>query len=545
MQWKAGINKFDRLKESSEPINVMEKVPTVPNKTITKKKRQSCACDACRTSKKKCDGESPCGRCSSMGKICTYSAVKRTPAAPLKVFRNTVSEVQQQLACTTTSNKYFELYFDCMNPMRVFHDIDIDILSHPTTKSELLQYNAVLATATRSFSSNPRAYHTFENRARKLASELFDDFSFDTALGYQLLTFHYWGEDEEKSHHLRDITISLIKRIHSRSKFDKNSTARLMIAAVGLKDIADPHVVDDMDKMTALFRNVTLESGSNISPKDSEIVFLGKEVSVQFSDTDLLTWATLRLKVAQYLFKDIDTVPPDECPLKTISPESLKELFTLLHKVSRLMQRAFNTNNPNIRINQQGIANLLGSFVLYAAGRKQVAFDNMVQFLELFSEQEAYASMTAPFFIGLLHIAFRVSFYEKKYDIANRFSGLQRKLVRFLPSGRKTMEEDMELLKTISTESVAERSPPSLFATPIPTITNLQSDLFPNSDTTRFNSPPISNIFAGPSNPISTEEFHQNVEPSFLDMLGANLTESDLAFLSSVSPSFLDTLTQL
>lgn len=40
---------------------------------MTTKKRVSKACDTCRKSKTKCDGERPCQRCLSENKICTYS----------------------------------------------------------------------------------------------------------------------------------------------------------------------------------------------------------------------------------------------------------------------------------------------------------------------------------------------------------------------------------------------------------------------------------------------------------------------------------------
>ena len=58
--------------------------------TKTIKKRQSIACDPCRKSKKKCDGNTPCFRCKRNNKVCTFSPQKRkTPSnATMTIERN-------------------------------------------------------------------------------------------------------------------------------------------------------------------------------------------------------------------------------------------------------------------------------------------------------------------------------------------------------------------------------------------------------------------------------------------------------------------------
>ena len=102
-----------------------------PEKVIKKKRRTTMACDVCRSTKKKCDGETPCFRCKSMDKICTYSSKDRKPLAPINT---QIYLPDEELSALATTNMYFQLFFRGKNPISFFYKFDMSMLEHPNTK---------------------------------------------------------------------------------------------------------------------------------------------------------------------------------------------------------------------------------------------------------------------------------------------------------------------------------------------------------------------------------------------------------------------------
>ena len=223
-------------------------------KTIIK--RQAIACDACRKSKKKCDGNTPCFRCKRNNKVCTFSPQKRkTPAGAtmtidtnqpvtrvfdeqvfaiehfkpvsgivgsnqnqLQLINEKVNAKESLMGNLSIQYKYLEMYFSQINPT-FFIETEFfkngDKMTSKKSKGIMLQHNSALAASARS-NYDKQQMKIYEKRAKILASELFDEITPDAAQGFSLLAFYYWGKNTDRAKHYRDICLSLCKRIKKK-----------------------------------------------------------------------------------------------------------------------------------------------------------------------------------------------------------------------------------------------------------------------------------------------------------------------------------------
>lgn len=472
----------------------MDNIGFAPTKSIVK--RRTCACDCCRSSKKKCDGELPCARCKARSKICTYSTrqarkkkkkddTTESSAVNQSTHQLAINSTQTALSDLATTRKYFELYFESINPIRLFsNDLQIENFDKPTSKPILLQYNSILASATRIFANRSQAYQIFENRARQLAGELLDDFTFDTALGFELLTFHFWGEDETKTSHFRDITLSLCKRIHREASDPKsvNQILRLIVAAAGMRDITQPS--DEMVCIANKLKQLQLETTKPSQQNQNSFTYStpqNDQMYTCFNDEELLIWVGLRSRLADVLFlNEAEEKKSNINPFKeNIDPNKLGEIYILTKKIGLVMEKHF--NSPKNMISHQVCQYLLNSFLLFAAGQGKNALAYISKAMDIYDTHEYILIMTGPFIIGFVHLAFRIAFLENDIILANRISGIQRKLADIMPSGKAVMEEDMLLLKSISNINSSPSSSSSSNSSPTfnfsPSETNFTNSL--------------------------------------------------------------------
>ena len=97
------------------------------------KKRVSKACDCCRKSKTKCDGQRPCSRCLQDGKICTYMTKKKAdqmyPASYVDLLETRVSILVQSLneLLQISKRSSAELHNFCSHPDLLNEDGEFDI----------------------------------------------------------------------------------------------------------------------------------------------------------------------------------------------------------------------------------------------------------------------------------------------------------------------------------------------------------------------------------------------------------------------------------
>lgn len=431
---------------------------TKPTKTI--RKRQSCACEGCRNSKKKCDGQLPCARCKKAGKICIYPERRTNKKKELaQLTPGSMHEI-------SVTRKYFELFFDGINPIRMFStNLDIGNFERPISKPILLQYNAILASAIRSFSNTPQAYQIFENRARQLAGELMDDFSFETALGFELLTFHYWGEDETKSTHFREITLSICKRILQKTNDPKVKAQilRLIVAATGTRGINK-----QLQELLGIANNLTrLRLEDNSSPMyysnqiDQQSYYscnpfhvnliqnnennVNKLDDTCFNDDELLTWINFRTKMADLIFPPDDDVNSINPFNENVDKVKVLELLKQADLVGSFMDRHFTSTKNKICHNI--IRLLIHTFLFYASGDKMTALYSLSNVVGVIQTHNYVLTILGPFIISFMHIAFRIAFLENDFNLALQITKFQKQLASTMPSGRPLLEENENLLK--------------------------------------------------------------------------------------------------
>ena len=85
--------------------------------------------------------------------------------------------------------EHLHLYFKHPQSLAHFIYLNIDEIENPSSKALMMQFNCILAISTRLYSSNRDAYLRFEERAKQLSRDLFDDFTLNTAISFQLFSY--------------------------------------------------------------------------------------------------------------------------------------------------------------------------------------------------------------------------------------------------------------------------------------------------------------------------------------------------------------------
>ena len=411
-----------------------------------KAQRQSCACDCCRRSKRKCNGQSPCDRCQASGKLCTYSPQKRRTVPKSKAIENqSIIPMDSHLTDTALSRQYLSLYFDRVNPVHIIVNVDTSQYDQIKSKSQLLQYNAILASATRAFGEG-KSYRSFENRARQLALELADDFSYDTAFGFNLLAFHLWGEDNERALHYRNITFSLCDSILKRDKRQNNNTAhtlRLKLMTSGISHFESTGLAEALSVKEEL---------ENIQDGEEGLT----------SNRDLYDMISSRFKIHTMLFKDVDAEEFFKDLFKRITPFQQDEMMQTIRTCENSFSKKW-TSLYNHKIMIAGLIYFLQAVVCHCGNNTDAALTYIRQLIGLFdSNPDFITTSSTPIFITTCHMLFLIAFKAGDYGLANRISGYQRKIADLLPSCREIMERDMELLKSVTDVINQSKSSPPL-----------------------------------------------------------------------------------
>lgn len=453
-------------------------IPSI-GKEITKKK-QCRACDNCRKCKKKCDGASPCERCKGDNKICTYSLQKRRVLSSnqQKTSKNASKQLKllphsSAIADLSISRRYLELYFYIVNPSRMVMNFDISLYDQPKSKSVLLQYNAVLATAIRAFGGSDREYRGFETRAKQLASELLEEVTFDTAYGFYMLAFHLWGEDDDLGCHYRDITLSICKRLSRQKAIAETSQ--------------NPSVIK-LELATAII-GILGESNHNTleqtiaKVKPEEILFL----------QDVLLLAKFQADLWKNLLKEPNDKDYFINPFKKVDKNVHTGLCIQIQQFENVLNKTYVLNDQSILV--VSVVNIFKSMLYYTSDKSESSLACIKIAVDILEGNTRLIPCCNPFMVTVCHLIFLIAFSEKDYLLANRISGFQRKLADIIPSSRELMERDMGLLKSVGpTESPKITSQPKTQLT-FPTF------LPPAPLLTSFDTP---NIYPFPPNPFET-----------------------------------------
>lgn len=396
------------------------------------KKKQFRACDFCRKCKKKCDGMSPCNRCKENNNICTYSP----RALKTKKVESQIQIKSSAIADSALSRNYIELYFNRINPSPLFANLQVSSFDKPKSKSILLQYNAMLATSMRAYEMDKKIYKNFETRSKQLACDLIDDFSFDTALGYYLLAFHQWGENDELGCHYRDITLSICEKLLRAQK--KNQ-------------IQDNYMISQIYKlqMAASVVNYVGESDFSILDKTVDKI-LQNPLIVNDPALDTLLLGKFQAKLWKYLFKNSNEVDYYINPFKKPSLDHCEELYSMVMQFENVLNKTFVLSEQSVLI--IAVIHIFRAMLYYSNDQFAPAIFYCEQAAGILENHLHYVPFCSPFIATICHLIFLISYFEKNYSIANRISGFQRKLADIMPSTREILEKDMTLLRSVESQ---------------------------------------------------------------------------------------------
>eukprot|EP00324_Dicrateria_rotunda_P000770 CAMPEP_0206157922 /NCGR_PEP_ID=MMETSP1474-20131121/4361_1 /ASSEMBLY_ACC=CAM_ASM_001110 /TAXON_ID=97495 /ORGANISM="Imantonia sp., Strain RCC918" /LENGTH=376 /DNA_ID=CAMNT_0053557733 /DNA_START=351 /DNA_END=1481 /DNA_ORIENTATION=+ len=366
--------------------------------------------------------------------------------------------------------------------------------------------------STRAFSSNPKAYKTFENRAVQLANDLRNDFTFETAVGYELLAMHTWSECESVFKHYRDHAISILSRVYASRSHDPYSTCRMMIASAILSSHLDYGVVNDVMKVTEMFQRIAIEDHNTYDDGDTIDISRNSDVVAKpMIDDDALACLRLRISLGNFVFKDDNALDNDRSPTKYLPLSELNNLLALSNKTTQIF-----AYSPTLSRKSLITAGLFNASALYAAGKKEESLKEISNLLYMLDTSEIPFNIMGPMYIDFFHFIFKIAFVEKEYSLANRISGYQRKLAVFMPSAVSVMEDDMNLLRNISSEKNDQND---IFSLPQPQLCTIpQSPIYLPSSLPFYNNTPLFNtpIIPALPSPITPEISLDPEEESFI-----------------------------
>lgn len=413
--------------------NTMVFKPTI---TITKKRK---ACVQCREGKRKCDGKNPCSRClRSRGKTCTYEN------QPLSKTQLTIAQPyhQKQLFNVSIRRKYIESYFEGINPSIMFTrgSYSHDIYDNPVNKSQKLQENAILACATRSFGAPSHIYQLFERKACNLASELINNYSYETALGFNYLSYFFWGEEDIHTSHYKTLTLSLINSALRKVKEneEKLKLIKLKLATITIQKASLINPTKMIADSTS--EGFKLENLSNSKLKGT------------MSLDEISNWAVIHCEI-ENLFYDISTPINYDVIInnyknldKRMDRSVVVNRIKLLNQVSNNL--VSNVNSMSVTTNIVFIMKESLSALLFCNSSEFCDScishaENAVNTLE---NNDYLIGMGGPQFIIVLHSLFIVAILRNDSNLACRINRLQQKQACIFKSALLIASSDKNFL---------------------------------------------------------------------------------------------------
>jgi hypothetical protein len=440
----------------------MRKLSTAPPKTIVK--RQQCACDSCRKSKKRCDGCSPCIRCLRRKLPCVYSSnnrlivpaheIEETKAKPQTQFVSVAPQIQPQVDTLvpekTIANAFMKkhlinLYFASTN-LQFFLDPNDSVVLETSTKPSIqVQLYSVLAITARTFGDYTLATR-FENHAKGIARDIFDEFSVEAALGFGLLTNCLWASDRTSSAHYRDITASIVKRIrtNTRQEVKKSVLERLLRvqAASGFPD-------HDRSESQQEIQNLAVKVRNFLSTVDEDYQ----------EPRSMVPWHQF-LSILDFSSKFFESVLDHSDPhiyehrnlFRVVDAHKCNELFFHLREWCQLLSLIFQ-HRPFFRL-IFAVEILSYEAVLYfVSGDRARAVGNIQMMVQDLKQNTNYVRYLCPFSLWGLHFPFMVCIYCRELSLARDILNFIQLLTEHLPIAKSVLKSHESILQSAESES--------------------------------------------------------------------------------------------
>ena len=398
-------------------------------RTIQKTKRTGNACDNCKHGKKKCDGNIPCSRCINVNKICIR---KHKPKQVRNIFRGNLKE-EKDLCNLSVVREHLHLYFKHPQSLVHFIYLDIDEIENPSSKALIMQFNCILAISTRLYSSNRDAYLSFEQRAKQLSGDLFDDFTLDTAISFQLLSYYSIWDSLDSFRYYQSITLSILKQL--KKKNNSIEVNRMIGITLGLAPL--DCINENLDSLIESY-NVLNSSTNSYTP-----VQHSKKLKI-LDDNEFLEWSSIQIKLGECIFNENNnyvTLKKGTIPLTKIERN---EIVEQIKKVNLSFSHIF-----DIPFRQEIVNTLLYSCIDYLSGLISESLDKIRNAIQLLQEYSITYSSVYPDFIILIDKAFEITYTQEEYFLSNQLYGYLLEIIPFIPYGIPIVDKITNLLHKI------------------------------------------------------------------------------------------------
>jgi len=288
------------------------------------------------------------------------------------------------------------------------------------------------------------AYRYYEQQARRAAVDLVDEFSVETMFGFQLLAYHYWGEDTQKSDHYRSITLSLGRQISKNKQLtpkELDMMVRIQLVTVGMTDLAENTIESDLRRaLRGMDNALSIAMKSDWDENTPKI-------------ENVINWLHFRVGLANCA-QDLDS-EDEEAAVAPFRHD--QQEFARLKRMEGIIQK-FLSKVPNSNVRKSAEL-LMYAFMVFIGGQCAVAISCIREAVALVSVQELKC-ISSPYLYSLLHSAVRVAAHQGELELARQVNAVQRQLALVLPSSRTLTEKDRALLHRLSNMARAEACPP-------------------------------------------------------------------------------------
>jgi len=341
--------------------------------------------------------------------------------------------------------KLMRVYFERINFMEKYFFMDIDRFCSATpTPAVLLQRSAAMATVARAFGirDGPNSYHRYEKQARQLASDLFDEFTVDSALGFFMLSFHMWGEDLTLSGHYRDLGVSISRRvqsIHAKDHLTVEQMLRMQVTAVGYIASSSVGPNQDFSEVAQELREHHAQGGHHPRPSEETLT------------VDNLIFLISFFQRFTYLFHDPEHLNFTRQPLRQpVNSNSVQEELPHTMETFDMMSEV-----EFVPSNQLGVVGavylMIKACFHWAVNQGDAALASLRKAVPVL-EDDAHKDLVcflSPIVSEIAHFGFLIAFESQDVLLANQLVGFERRLAAIYPRMRRLMEQDMSLLKTL------------------------------------------------------------------------------------------------
>lgn len=423
---------------------------------LKQQKKQTSACDGCRKSKTRCNGETPCARCTKRKILCTYSPQKRRgvrkrqPASGLSKGGSAANgeqgeEGNRALACAAASEA---LLADatCQGLLDLFFTYTNNTLPRPLnrcamelhkSKASLMQYYVALAFSSRS-SKQKKLSQSFERKARALAGDLFDDFSFETAAAFAMLTSYYWGQDERKCAYYGTMTKGLCHDLGKHVPGAATDPRVILLEVMACCNIVkfDTHIKSLMERM-----KIALETSTDRGYLNQiRIALLLAEVK----------FALIRAHPITDERRFLQNMIAPNTLRSNMSPEVVDHLLRKIATAQRLateepLASKYAHTWPLI----QAVLVSFESMLYFAKQNDSRAQDKVEELLDICDNNKDLLAFAPPAIVQCIHFAFSVCYMFRNINMAMRATGLMRFLSHILPMAEIPLWNDTKHLKML------------------------------------------------------------------------------------------------